>query len=301
MDITYNERSAVSLASPNQAHHALDVFFDVCKYLAKTYKQPLQLHYTESPYERTLHPHSTIQAYLNMQTVEDRARIISLLTGTQVVHDYPYYMMDSLPCNGIGHSVENGHPSISLATEDKWTKPYLDLFRHTIEQKEVIDPIRHENIFDQASAAMHDALIQKNLAIEKARLEGEIHSGKELWSAREKIFPNLVLGSALEAYLLSVPGGGFFNQLYKRLVQMNDYFNSWINGDFNRKGFPGDSRPESDTRLNQHNFKMNFEKKGDLDCQMHCEFYDHGFRIYFHPNTDDRKGYIGYIGKKIGA
>lgn len=301
MDITYNERSAISLASPNQAHQVLDNFFDLCKYLAKTYKQSVQLHYTESPYEKTLHPHSTIQAYLNTQTAEDRTRIVNLLTGTQVAHDYPYYMLEDLPCNGIGHAIENGQPSISLATEDKWKKPCLDVFKHTIEEEEVVAPVRHENIFDEASTATHDALIRKNLAIEKARLDGEIHSGKELWSAREKIFPNLVLGPALEAYLPTVSGGGFFNQLYKRLVQMNDYFDSWTNGDFNRKGFPGDSRPESDTRLNNHNFKMNFKDKGDLDCQMHCEFYDHGTRIHFHPNADDRKGYIGYIGKKIGA
>lgn len=300
MNLTYNERSAIPLESANQAFQVLDIFFNVCTRLSKTY-EAIRLDYTENPYQQTLHPHSTIQAYLKTKNKEECSRIVGLLTGTQVAHDYPYYLIYDQPCNGIGHAVEQSQPCISLTTEQKWAVTYLELFRHTIEEGELIEPIKHENVFDEASIDAHDAYIRANLAVEKARLESQIHSGKELWPSRENIFPSLVFSPAVEAYIINLSGSGLFNQLYRRLVDMNNYFAGWASGDFDRKGFSGDPRLESRTRFNQLDFNMSFSDNLTLDCQMHCDYYNKGFRIYFHANTQDRKGYIGYVGKKIGA
>lgn len=302
MKFTFNERSAIPVASVAHAYAVWDQFFDVCKYLTTKYNHPLGLYYTEAPQHLLLHADASFLAYINTIDNEKRTFILGLLTGKPVVHDYPYYIIDKKACNGIGHACEMAHPALSMATANQWTQNFINLFRVLISDAgEESEDIKHKNVFDNASVDFHDDEIKKIIKAEVDAINSGINSGKEIWEAREKIFPHIVFSAQTKEYLVNLSGGGIFHALFKRLREINSYFKNWKTGDFDRKGFSGESRLESDTRIDKYGFNFPFPDKKTYFCGMHCEYYDHGFRLHFFPRPADHICYIGYIGKKIGS
>lgn len=302
MNLTFNERSAITVSSANHAFAVLDQFFDTCEYVNLEFKSSLRLSYTEAPQHLQLHADANFLTYLSRKSREQRSLILTLLTSLPVMHDYPYYLIEGKACNGIGYACEKKHPSISFHSEGKWATPFLTVDKHLFEgDQEVSEVIEHENIFDKASVDVHRIVLDRLVEDEKALQQSGVTSGKEIWASRAELFPSIIFCSSTSDYLNDLAGGGTYNALFKRLKDINAYFEGWTAGDFNRKGFSGGSRLESDTRIDKYQFKYSFPDGNIYQCSMHCEFYDHGMRLHFYPNPNDHKCYIGYVGKKIGA
>ncbi|WP_316851600.1 hypothetical protein [Pedobacter agri] len=303
MKLTFNDRSEIEVPGSIQAIGLLNEFFDTCDYLKTKYGRKPEVYFTKSFLELSLHPSLPMDAYLSQLEKDKKSFVLSLITGKPVAHDYPYYLIDSKACNGLGYACENEHPGISLSTEDKWKENFIKIQKVTFDDNdhEVSEEINKENIFDKASSDTHHAVLEKLIKAEKSIDSIGVYSGKEIWAARTELFPKLIFSPETEKYLKSLNGGGMFRALLGRLIEMNAYFEGWAMGDFDSGGFGGESRSEFPSRRAMYNFTFPFPEGKSFDCYLHCNYFDRGSRLHFHANTEDRLCYIGYMGKKIGA
>ena len=92
-----------------------------------------------------------------------------------------------------------------------------------------------------------------------------------------------------------------FNQIKKRLFEMEDYCRDWKSASFDLKKISSKVTPESDTRLEQFQDRLTIlyadEKKRLFSW--HFRYTPGAGRIYFYPVAETKKIHVGYIGLKL--
>jgi len=305
MELTFNELSLSTTSHSAQASALYDDFFGCCLILQQTYKENIELHFSEEPHTHIFHPDLSFFSWLKICSRDDQRSILLMLTKTPIVIDYPYYQTTELDGMGLGYAYENDLLLISFSSADKWRQDYLEVRKNWINDE---DDLEEETLFlanltDSNSAARHEKLIIDK--VEKGRLMAikNVSCGEELWLKRKSVFPSLIFCDHLDQSFKQLPGGTIFRNLVNRLQEFEKYFSTWDNGDFDVKAMSGDPRLESKTRVNLYKDKITFLCPDDETrlFQLHCDYGVYGMRMHFFPDTLFRKCFIGYFGKKIGA
>lgn len=126
---------------------------------------------------------------------------------------------------------------------------------------------------------------------------------KIFWDRRELLFSNLIFCKEVEANILSI-GGTYLEQIITKLKELNSYVrNHWLDGSFsyndaNQKCAVNIS-PESKSTMDSakhKNMRMFGLPDGRRECfELHIKTGD--LRFHFFP--ENKKVYIGYIGKHL--
>lgn len=129
-----------------------------------------------------------------------------------------------------------------------------------------------------------------------------VPNGKILWLKQREFFPHLFFCKDVEARISHLhESHPDFIQIRKRLFELENYCSGWEAGSFKEENIHSKVSPESESRLRQ------FEHQLTILCpdgikrlfSWHLRFTPGAGRIYFYPDEDKKKIYIGYIGKKI--
>lgn len=126
---------------------------------------------------------------------------------------------------------------------------------------------------------------------------------RNLWSKRDKLFPNLILCGEVEDQVSRIGNSGHFNQIIERLKEFNRAVKSWDKGVFNyadiNKNYSIRISPESDLTISRYGSERIFRlPNGGTECFiLHIKTGD--LRFHFFPDNATRKVYIGYIGPHL--
>ncbi|MBS9383839.1 MAG: hypothetical protein HEQ24_06200 [Dolichospermum sp. BR01] len=186
--------------------------------------------------------------------------------------------------------------SVSFKTHELWNNNLTSLLQITINE----DGKLLEEIIEVKHASSKNHVIEHEEWI-KNRLYDNINSGLDLWNNRKEIFPHLEFCDSVEKQLENINNGyPIFQQIMKKLSELEEYSKKWISGTFNKDDFASKVTPESKSRLD------NFEKELTFECldgekrlfSWHIRMTPGAWRLHFHP-LKPTKIIIGYIGVKI--
>ena len=137
----------------------------------------------------------------------------------------------------------------------------------------------------------------------KEMYEG-ISSGQDLWEKRLYLYPNLIFCGDVKDNLYRDSEKYHIMNVMTKLNRLQEYFSTY-DGKYDPKELGMKARTESDTVKNDPTLRdLRLFRKPDGSEDY---FYDHigfsgkysGGRIYFLPDNDNRKCYIGYIGRHL--
>lgn len=316
MDLVLNELSHSLEWSDSQAKPIFDTFFAVCLSVAKDAKCKVFIKYSKCKNSNSIFQNdSNFLSWISSQNKEEKSRILSMLTGTPFILEYPYYKFENDYGHGIGYAFENEELLFSFQSDDKWKVNFLDIIQEQLnDNAEIItadEKIR--NCHDEASKNFHQEFLSNKILyindVNLNKIKTEITKGKLLWENRNSLFPHLIFCDSVKDYIQNIQSGDVLQNLISRLYQYEIYFRDWVDGDFEISKVKGKARLESETRINKHQELVVLCPDGEnRTFSYHCNYGVKGFRLHFFPyihkenekNDDEiRKCIIGYIGKKI--
>jgi len=130
-------------------------------------------------------------------------------------------------------------------------------------------------------------------------------SVKDFWDTREVLFPNLIFCNEVKEQISSFSiTDDRFKLIDDKLKLLNNFTGKWTEGAFNLKNLGLDSSPDTPTRINSTLKFRTFlcPGLGNRVFSYHSKWYvgNEPFRLYFFPESSNRKVYVGYIGGKEG-
>ncbi|TVP62606.1 MAG: hypothetical protein EA343_10330 [Nodularia sp. (in: Bacteria)] len=186
--------------------------------------------------------------------------------------------------------------SVSFTTHELWNNSVISLLQITNNEDEEL----LEKIIELRHASNRNHIIEHQEWI-KRLLTDNINSGLTLWNNRKEIFPHLVFCNSVEKQLENINNSHpIFQQIMKKLSELEEYSKRWISGAFNKDDFASRITPESQSRLN------NLEKELTFECldgekrlfSWHIRMTPGAWRLHFYP-LKPTQIIIGYIGIKI--
>lgn len=145
------------------------------------------------------------------------------------------------------------------------------------------------------------------LILSKANLWDKITS-KTFWKDKTKLFPSITFCDKVETQCAELGNSPDFYKILFRLKELNNVAKEWTVGAFNHKEVVANVgliiSTESESTLNNEKFRQERIFKlpsGDSKLfDLHIKIGG-GLRICFYPDNDDKKIYVGYIGKHLST
>lgn len=219
-------------------------------------------------------------------------------------NDYPLnefiIMMNghALVSTGCLFALENDEDVVSVVTDKLWSNNLINGKLNSVSCSNILTTSERkvENIYDKSQIALLKSKF-------KSQSFKEISSGQDLWEKRKELFPNLVFCENVKAQLYKDSEKFHIDQVIKRLLGLQQYFEN-CDEVYNPSKLGLYARTESESvKKNPDLRALRLFKKPDGISEY---FYDHiGFvgkycgRIHFIPDNENKKCYIGYIGRHL--
>jgi hypothetical protein len=198
---------------------------------------------------------------------------------------------------GLGVAYLLDSVAISLLSSNYWDNPYVNVdFKYFEESNDEL--IETSEVIKHVSQSIH---IREHLAWINRQIQGKIISGQVLWVLKEELFPSLLFCECVRKQLLDIEESNpLLKQIIKRLCELEEQTNKWVDGNFDINLLPSKVTPESDTRLKKFRQELTFQcSDGTYRLfDLHLRMTPGANRLYFFP-IEPQKLIIGYIGLKI--
>ena len=196
-------------------------------------------------------------------------------------------------------ALEREHTLFSLATHVFWKSNSISGKYVFFDQDEEIK--NEQRSVDNISTITSETDIDQ---IQRDKILKGISSGQDLWEAREKLYPNLVLCNSVKDQLYRDSEKFHILAVMKRLQHLQNYFSQYHEKyDPDELGFGARTESETVKKSSDLSDKRKFRMPDGTESY----FFDHiGFagkysagRIHFLPDCENRCCYIGYIGQHL--
>jgi hypothetical protein len=197
---------------------------------------------------------------------------------------------------GLGAAYLFDSLAISCDSSSEWDRTHVFIKAICLEDDEISETkqeVKH------CSKPIHIEILNDWI---KQRTKPSIPNGTILWLKRNIIFQNLIFCDNVRNQIISLNDSHpEFIQIKKRLFELEEYCQQWDQGYFNAAALPSKVTPESSTRLQELETKLTFLCPDNTlrTFTWHSRYTPGAGRIYFFPENNLRKIFIGYIGRKI--
>lgn len=136
-------------------------------------------------------------------------------------------------------------------------------------------------------------------------IQNAFNSIQDFWNSRAVLFPNLIFCTRVWEQIshLSV-NDDRFKLVNEKLKRLNVFTGRWTTSVFDFKNLGLDNTPDTPTRIAKTLALRTFDCPGigNRVFSLHIKWSYGGepFRLYYFPNENNRRVYIGYIGPKDG-
>ena len=136
----------------------------------------------------------------------------------------------------------------------------------------------------------------------RERIASSVLGGEDLWDRRNELLPHVDLCEAVRSQLRVLgKREPHWIQTRKRLFELNTYCMNWQEGPFQADQLPCRVTPDSKATLEQ------YSKERRVMCpdgqyrifSWHARITPGRWRLYFEPNVQARKVFVGYVGDKL--
>ena len=197
---------------------------------------------------------------------------------------------------GLGFALIIDALAVSLKSEPRWDCSCLELeVKRLDENGELID---EQVKIIHASRISH---VQQHADWIKNRIRTAVCDGVELWTRKDKLFPNLEFCKKTNKQIQSLKSSNpMLRHVVNRLLELDDYCKSWKDGYFNPNNLHN-ATPESESRLDRFEEELTFECSDGEEriFSWHVRMTPGAWRLHFSTELGPGKIVIGYIGLKI--
>jgi hypothetical protein len=190
--------------------------------------------------------------------------------------------------------------AISFRSDSCWFESHLQLKINQIDDNGELT-----ETFEDIPHASHYSHIREHLAWISLRLRSharaEVHEGVDIWSGKEQWFPHLYFCEKVrEQFQELYRGDPRLLPIMKRLYELEDYCNSWLDGPFDHTKI-NKATPESSITLETYGPEHAFQcHDGAFRLfSWHVRLTPGAWRIYFYPLVEERRLIVGYIGPHL--
>lgn len=191
--------------------------------------------------------------------------------------------------------------AVSFRSDPIWDESYLQLRINQIDDDgeiaEVVENIPH------ASSSDH---VHKHLPWISARVRSDtqavVREGVDIWQRKEVLFSRLYFCEQVKEQLKSLHHGDLrLKSILKRLYELEDFCNSWLDGPFDRNKIVSKATLESPVTLEKYSTERTFLCPDGVFriFSWHVRLTPGAWRLYFYPLMEERKLIIGYIGPHL--
>ena len=301
----------LSLKNVNNEHDMIKMmtdFLSLCKKLKNEIKDD-EFYYTDEIFYKNENKNVyTISDWLKSDKVAKREKqyFRMLINRSNIIKKSDFVESELFIVSGVGEnlsftgglvSYELDDYIVSLLTEKLWEEFIVKAQYISIENED-----REVEIKNCSS----DKHIKQIIKIKREQQGIIISSGKELWEKREVLYPHLVFCDEVKEQLQNVKIKAHIRNIMKRIQILEDYF-SVFDGKFDKNKVGGDCRDESPSVKKNPELRSYRKFKLPNNCGIKSEYFywhidfqgDYPGRIHFLPDSKNKKGIIGYIGKHL--
>jgi hypothetical protein len=312
----FNELSVSPVVSREEVGRVMETF--VTTYIAAKDAglNELRLHEKSIPhlYQLNLHDNYSLDHWLQDKKIKKdiQDEFLGIVTTAPLVKESDAEQADSdsrseffknLDGNtkqvwGLGAAWLYDTISISLSTHPEWGKSTIQIDHYYLnEQAESVNATREVRHFSSSENFI------AHLEWYQQRQREDLEKSKDLWGKRAEFFPNLILNPELERQFATLGDSRELTKIINGLRTFDTYAGQWKNGGFSYEDATAKTglrmSPESDSTLRKFGSSRKFRaaKPAKVIFSLHIKLGD--TRIYYYPDEDSKKIYIGYVGKHL--
>jgi hypothetical protein len=298
------------------SHDNLPTFFEI---LSEAFSNNLETIRVSENFDRGWYNIEITEGYrlrewIEIQEIEYKRKLKSLIDKTkfpQIPHediesrsefelsDFYLKKQKSIKTPSLGVSYLVNQLSISFLSDEIWDNPIIEITY--LKMKESTD-IEENNVLVRNSARI-EHWNEHFIKIEDERKNNN-RRGSILWENREKEFCNLIFCGATKNQITNLSvSNATFDSLWGNLKKLNNNINK-CNNDKELKDITKlDFSPESESvrnnpKLNRYRMFQLPDGKQSL-FSLHIKNFPGYFRLYFLPDYNGKKIFIGYFGKHL--
>ncbi len=218
-------------------------------------------------------------------------------TFIQNKYNYRFEDGEEKECLGLASAFIYKTLSIGFSDISEWQKTEIkiEVTNDTTHNSEIV-----YNVYKQKNFTLQTILEQ--IIFVKRRV---LKSIPEFWKRKEELFPSLVFCESVKKQIeFFSANDDRFKLILNKLDRLNSFTNSWIDGEFDSKQIGLDLSPDTKHRKESSIDKRTFDCPGlgykVFDFHIKWSFGRQAFRLYFYPDKNSRRVFIGYIGDKSG-
>jgi hypothetical protein len=264
------------------------------------------LHMTDAIDSVELAPGYPIASWRRDASRDERLRLLQLETQTpplardkaplEIVERYLELdcRYEGQPALGLRGALAAKSLSVSLASAPCWNATMLTVEVEEIDGNEVTR--RKDNVLHACAERHIDE--HREWLVELERLT--VRDGNDLWDRRSELFPALDFCKEVRGQLTCFLGGDVeLRQVFKRLADLQKFFETWDATPIRPGSLPTKCTPESESTLGKYAREHTFSPPVGPPrvFSWHLRFTPGVGRIFFTGDVERKKGLVGYIGK----
>lgn len=198
---------------------------------------------------------------------------------------------------GIGISYLLEALCVSLLSNNQWDNFELNVNLNWLNDDETIE--EDEVVVKHASKDEH---IINHFDWIRRRKKDSLKNGANLWERKEEFLPSLLFCESVSKRLNKLGSNSpHFNQIKKRLFELENYCANWKEGAFEHTKIPSRVTPESERTLQRYGQDRTFSCPDGIQrtFSWHARITPQEWRLYFFPLESSQKIIIGYIGPHL--
>ena len=316
MNIEYvlNELSVEELASSDvRANEVMDIFVEVLKNSReigirpniRTHKQMGEIQLSDNYFISNWCENANISK-------EKRLYIKKLLTNSPILHGLEGQILEDVKefeaefegKAGVGITLAHlmNNPVLSFCTHSKWEAEELSVQICSLKvdaDSGVCDLIKADSrVINFAKIETLEQNKSKIINLQKTKFS----SVADFWEKKGQLFLHLDFSPSLLDNLNELGWGNpILAQVFSKIASLDEYCQSWKSGPCQLTSVHANISVESQSTMQQFGAARIFKTSNgeDIVCEHHARLTPGAQRIHFNPHPDEKKIFVGYVGRKL--